>query len=361
MSKLGEILKELFPLREMGNQILGHQRTDSIVKFGQDIASHAKSLGTSAFRGIRTGFDNTKPNLRPQTIKQLFQLATGGPEAVLPGLIKQHLPNQAADNGRVKGIGEYFRNLGAAAGNYAGSIGSKIGRGFGAIGGMFGGGGSEKEKREEQAAHSMGGLKKAGDSLLVMFLKLAGLKYILDSLGSVFRKYTGELSESNRDLARWNGSIAASFNRLDIARMRLDIQQGRGTSGTTSELNTQLGMMLKEFQPIREGLGNLTNIIGINLIKIARVGIEQLKALQDMFPALKDVVKGLEDMNEEMKKGKPDIAAGNQALDDLVRMPGGGNRQRQLPAGIAPPLPPNFFLHRPPVGHGRHGHSGLRP
>jgi hypothetical protein len=188
-------------------------------------------------------------------------------------------------------------------------------------------------------------LNRGLDGTINFFLKLAGLRYIVGNLADKF-------TLANRDLAKWNGSIAASFNRLDLARMRLDIQQGKATSGTAGELNRQFGELLKEFQPVREGIGNLVNIVGINLVALSRTALEGLKGLQTIFPQLKEAVKFLEDMNKNLKKGADEAPLGNQALHALAGRMGGGAGQ-QLPAGIAPPLPKNFFLRRHKEGRRR--------
>jgi hypothetical protein len=50
MSKLGDILKELFPIRGMSQQVFGQQRTDQFVRFGAELVQNIRTTSNAAVR-----------------------------------------------------------------------------------------------------------------------------------------------------------------------------------------------------------------------------------------------------------------------------------------------------------------------
>ena len=326
MSKLGDILKELFPLREMGNQVFGQNRVDNFSRFGHELINQIRSTSSQTIHSV---LQNSQRILNDPNRRQHFQQA-----AQDTGVLFRQIGSSLSRGFTTVGS-TILRSLGIGRGNQpiqtspTGPI-AQTGTNTQSRG--------EIQQRQTDSASKLtrvfSALNRTLDSTINFFLKLAGLQYIVRSL-------TDRFTASNRELANWNGAIAASFNRLDLERMKLDVRQGAATSGTASELNRQFTELLREFQPVREGIGNIVNIVGINLVQLSRTVLECLKGIQDIFPGVKEVVKGIEDMNKEMKKNNKDAALGNEALSNLTRV-GGNFPNLQLPQRA----PNNGFLRR---------------
>lgn len=271
-------------------------------------------------------------------------------------------------------LGNYFKNYGPHLQNMrqqagiigqnakqrlGGLFGGAVGRGASAIGagaaglagmgmagaGAVGGVAAAPFKAVAGIFAKLGaGTGPVGHSLS-LFTKLAGPAGLV---GMIFgmKKFVGVLSESNRDLAKWNGSLAASFNKLDIQQMKFDMQTANATSGSASALNDAFAELLTEFQPIRQDIGILVNLAGIGIANGTKQLIILVKSLQDTFPFLKDAVAHLEAMEDELKNGKQQSPIGNTALANLAAMGGGAARpavQGPMPflnPGIAPALTP---------------------
>lgn len=283
-----------------------------------------------------------------------------------PGRTLGSLRHGLSQRGFVSSPREYFQNLGAAGRNFRSSIGDLfqarrqerdasgrflpqqrglLGRAAAGIGGsvggplrrlagsLFGPGASMPgPSTASQAAPGFAGKVAAGFAKLAspslgipkavsLFHQLVAPAALLGTV-ALLKKFTFGLSESNRDLAKWNGALAASFARLDIQQMRMNIRTANATSGTGAELNRQLGEVLTEFQPIREDLGRLVNVVGISAAKGLKTAIEVLKVLADNVPAIKEIRDGLNLIEKEMKKGQNNKFPGNQVLEAAVGLPG---------------------------------------
>lgn len=91
---------------------------------------------------------------------------------------------------------------------------------------------------------------------------LAAAVITLAKTPHIIEGFTSGLLEGQRDLRRFNGSIAVAFAQLDRQEYQLAARTGRETSGTTKNL-TQSQMALREaLQPQRELLTNVKNDLG---------------------------------------------------------------------------------------------------
>ena len=140
------------------------------------------------------------------------------------------------------------------------------------------------------------------------------------------RKFAGLIVESNSGLSLWNGAIANSFAELDARQQQRDLEQANATAGTTVTLNRLFGDLQEEFQPIRESLGSVANLLGIGVTQLARVGTILVKfgsILGPLGPILDKIEKAL---NKEQQNA-------NDQLEEF--------RKRALGAGFPiPPAPP---------------------
>jgi hypothetical protein len=207
--------------------------------------------------------------------------------------------------------------------------------GIGSFFGLGGGGAAAKtpqvaQKQQAALDKLMGGVQKAA-----MLFKALIVPAALAGTVALFRKLTFGLSESNRDLSKWNGALAMSFAKMDIQQMRLDIRQAKATQGTAVGLNDALMEVKQEFQPIREDLGILINLVGISAAKLLKAGIEGVKLMGANFPLLKELVDAAKAIEDGMKKDIQGGGPGAQVLAAVARGEfqegGGGPAPRQLP------------------------------
>lgn len=238
------------------------------------------------------------------------------------------IKQQMASAGFLTGPVQYAQNLGLALKNAGQHFGPMIGRGAmrtaGGIAGMFAGGGGSGAVQASSTGKVATGMNKLANNssglpkVVGLFHQLVAPAALLGAV-ALLKKFTFGLSDSNRDLAKWNGALAASFARLDIAQMRMDIQTAQATSGTGSALNDALADVILEFQPIREDLGILVNLVGISATQAIKTMIGIYKQIQTIFPQFKEIVDGLHILEDEMKKKTPGQPLGNQALNALTR------------------------------------------
>lgn len=160
---------------------------------------------------------------------------------------------------------------------------------------------------------------------------LFSLSILLPKLAYNFMLFAENISESNRGLKNWNGAIAASFNRLDIKRQGLQIQQGRATQGSTTLLNDQLGKLLEGVQPITNSVATIANLAATGLAFAARV-IAEIAKNNPFIKGAMDALKDIENKLAKEPRVRPDDM-GRGALFDL----------RHATPGVGPGVfPPNI-------------------
>jgi hypothetical protein len=92
-----------------------------------------------------------------------------------------------------------------------------------------------------------------------------------------FERLGRTLSETNRDLVRFDERIADSFARLDFAQLRSRQQMAQATGGSATMLNNQLAALIRELQPVRESVTTFLNTAGGSIVFIARMAAFLLK------------------------------------------------------------------------------------
>ena len=181
------------------------------------------------------------------------------------------------------------------------------------------------------------GIVKAIFPVLAKSLSLhVALVSFFPSLFLGMKAFAGLIVESNRDLERWNGTLAASFANLDILKQNLEIRQGKETEFTASVLNEEFGKLLQEFQPISSALSNLTNTGALIATEISRI----LLRIGENSIYGKFASAGYDWFKKWLGIPEP-VPDANDPLADLLRTV--GNRKNQQPAGnknVPDPLPP---------------------
>ena len=81
-------------------------------------------------------------------------------------------------------------------------------------------------------------------------------------------KWTDHLVNSRMVLAKYNGQIAAAMARLRFQQIRQQIHMGTATAGTTTELSKAIMDFRKEFQPIKEDVRNIVNVLETGFLRL---------------------------------------------------------------------------------------------
>jgi hypothetical protein len=127
--------------------------------------------------------------------------------------------------------------------------------------------------------------------------------------------FSTEISESNRELAQWNASLRLSFAKLDIRRMQTQMTTGKETQSSAMLLNSQLGDLVEQLQPINSSLTTISNTLGI-VSALAGKGLTFLAKNTATGVAIMGIARMIEDA---MKKfvGVPLDAMNDRGLKDL--------------------------------------------
>lgn len=129
-----------------------------------------------------------------------------------------------------------------------------------------------------------------GGKLIVPFVRLGQAIAFLPNRIEIW----GEgLLKTMEPLRRFNGQLSIAFARLDRQRLIQDREFARGTSGSTSALAGALGGLSKELQPLRRMGTTYTNVGGIIVAHLAKLGLQALRQTEIM-KTLETVAKMIE-------------------------------------------------------------------
>lgn len=159
---------------------------------------------------------------------------------------------------------------------------------------------------------------------------LTGMVTFFPKLVIGLKNFAEGVSESNRELGNWNGSLAVSFGQLDLKRQQLLINQGQETSGSGVMLNQTLGELLEEIQPLTNAATTAVNLLGVMATNAARA----ITFLAKLNPWAAAILQGLKAVETAIK---PDIAPddmGREGLQDLRNA--GGPRKGERDPDLKP-------------------------
>ncbi len=139
----------------------------------------------------------------------------------------------------------------------------------------------ERDRELEHAAGAAGDLKKSLKQLGVPVIG-ASLAFIA-TLKAVEKFSTGVLEQS-RELAKYSGSTAAAFARLEFQSIKLARHRGRATAGSTSALAGQVGSFREEIAPFNEMARNMLNHVATIATGVSR-GLLYLAKLNPLIAA----------------------------------------------------------------------------
>ena len=116
--------------------------------------------------------------------------------------------------------------------------------------------------------------------------------------------------ESQRELARFEGKIASVFARLDRQEAILAARTAAGTSGSTQLLGEQMMALRDEWQPMREDLATLKNLMGA----VATAGLRATNFIIQWHPVVIGLRKVIEAAERWLGGGAPEAAPWMQAF-----------------------------------------------
>jgi hypothetical protein len=161
------------------------------------------------------------------------------------------------------------------------------------------------------------------------YTALAAAAYIatvaLFKLPGAAERFATSLVESRRHLARYNGTIATAYARLDYQQRISDWRTANATSGSTSLVTNSLANLRNETQWSRDALGTLSNLgtyLYVQLGRIANFAVKQWFSVQVGVAVLKGIEKLLGSgqssvFNEHFRK----IASGEWAAEAKNKKP----------------------------------------
>lgn len=158
----------------------------------------------------------------------------------------------------LSGAGTALSGSGAAAGG-VGAVGGAAAGGVGAAGGAGG------VAAGTAGAAAGGGAVVAATGPLAAF---AGVAVAAFGLQTAFSKLSQTIAESNRDLAKFSGSIATTFAMMDRQQMVMSFRTARATAGTARGLGEGIMQMREAMQPQIETFTNIKNLAGLGLTKV---------------------------------------------------------------------------------------------
>jgi len=171
-----------------------------------------------------------------------------------------------------------------------------------------------KWNRLGQSAHDAGkSLLKGASSLTNPVTALIKLPAAAFGVVKAFEQVGRTVSETNRDLRRFDERIADSFARYDYAQLRSRQKVAQATGGSASFLNDQLKALLEEVQPLTESVVSFLNVAGGSLVYIARM----LTLIIKWDPAVAVMMRAAEAAERFMGKGKAREA--QSAAKDFLR------------------------------------------
>lgn len=325
-------------------QALGHAFSGlkgASLRGGANVSQAFRGIG----QGVQSGVYRTAEGLGKaftQNPSQTFQQARSG----LSGMYARAAASPFAQRTKayLANYGPHMQNIRHHAGvlghiaaqRLGGLFGGRVGRGAAALGagavglgamGMKGAGAVATAPFKAvgtlfgKLSSASGGLAKSA----MLFARLAGPAALVGAVLAL-KTFVQQVVESNRGLAKWNGSIAASFNMLDIHSMQREMQTANATAGTTTQLNETFDDLLQEFQPLREDIGILVNLVATNLALGTKALIGMATAFIKDEAWLKEIVDGLHILEAEAKARKQQSPLGNTALSNLAAMAGGPAR-----------------------------------
>lgn len=195
---------------------------------------------------------------------------------------------------------------------------------------------------------------------LLGMLRLAGIASLVAGAFAAavasIRSFVEGVSNTNRELAKYSGQLAASVVKLDVTRLQLDVRQANAVAPAGEQLNEAIGELMVEFQPIRQLLGvAVTNMatIATRMAKIA-ISTDVLAGIVSaVVPGMGNVLK---DMLDQQKKNQDKPGPLNIDLRALQKPGAPAN----MPGGKINPLGvPNFLP--PLVKPGRQNPGGILP
>jgi hypothetical protein len=111
---------------------------------------------------------------------------------------------------------------------------------------------------------------------IVGLARIAGVAgLVAGSLYAVYsaaRAFVAGVMETNRDLAKYDGRLAASVARLEMTKLNLEIRQSQAVGPSGEMLNDEFGKLLEDIQPIREAVGIVATQFATGLVMLGRVG-----------------------------------------------------------------------------------------
>lgn len=187
---------------------------------------------------------------------------------------------------------------------------------------------TEKDLKRRVDEDEMNSRQRLVDGIKGVTKGFVGLFTALFVVPPLVKRWTESLTESRRQLQMYNGRIAASIARLDVQKIRQDIQFAGRTGVSTAGLMDVIGEFNESFQPVREDMRTVMNTAGTVVVKAGALLADAASAVIDFMPGARDALDALEE--DRKRKLRDEAVPVHRFLRDLA------DPKRNLPDQLPP-------------------------
>lgn len=218
--------------------------------------------------------------------------------------------------GKIGRVGGWVHKIGAAkggrfggalmeAGGAAARFGGVAARGAAAAGGAAGGAAAGGA-----AAAGGGGMLAAGaaafsNPVTAAVAAIVGVGVAAVGVTKLFHSLSENITEGNRAMRRYSGTINTAFARLDLQKIKLDVRTAQGTGKTTRAATDAVMQMREALQPLQEDWQNIKNVLSVGMANTVTMVARIVDVAKKFDPVIGPLLRWLEDEQGEKGKTKP--------------------------------------------------------
>jgi hypothetical protein len=198
----------------------------------------------------------------------------------------------------------------------------------------------ESQEKELRESESLAAKSQAlGKSLFGLGKKAAGLEFAAFGAAKGLQGFATMVADNRRELGMWNAKISGAFMQLEFGRQQRQIQEAKGTEGSTVSLVNALDDLEREFAPLKRDTVTLLNTAGFIAAKMA----QGLVILGKFLPFMV-IFRALMEQIEKNTKEEGDAEEPMRTFLGMLKGAAGGAAP---PGPLPPPKGPKAPL--PPV------------
>lgn len=224
-------------------------------------------------------------------------------------------PSLPGIRGKIGRVGGWVHKIGAAKGGRLGGALMEAGGTAARFGGVTvgattsgaaTGGVATSGAAVGGAAAGGGGMLAAGAAALsnpvtAAVAAIVGVGVAVVGVTKLFHSLSESITEGNRAMRRYSGTINTAFARLDRQKIKLDVRTAQGTRTTTMAAAQSTMQMREALQPLEEDWQNMKNVMSIGMSGIVTLVANIVETAKSFDPVIQPLLDWL---GEEDKKKK---------------------------------------------------------